>query len=123
MSSSLLKFIGDRGDNQRGQLHWGRADLDGAPFRARNGVVPLLRNDEMDERLVRIADPRNGLFYTGDPEENAKYLKVMDGIANNWYQQVYIKRWRKKGNDHPHVYIEWLEYYMEDGKPIGSAGT
>jgi len=114
MSNSLIKFTNQKDGNGRGQLFWSRADVDGLPFRG--ATPPLLRSEEYEERVVRVADPKNATFYTGDTAQNAAYLKVMDGIANAWYQLVFVERWREDGDKHHHVYIEWLEYYLEDGK-------
>lgn len=114
MSNSLIKFTNQKDGNGRGQLFWSRADVDGLPFRG--ATPPLLRSEEYEERVVRVADPKNATFYTGDPAQNAAYLKVMDGIANAWYQLVFVERWREDGDKNHYVYIEWLEYFLEDGK-------
>lgn len=115
MSNSLVKFTNRKDGNGRGQLFWGRADVDGLPFRGQ--MAPSMRQEEFEERVVRVADPKNGTFYTGDENENAEYLKVMDGVANGWFHLVYIDRWREEGDKKHHIYIEWVEYYLEDGKP------
>lgn len=115
MANSLIKFTSQKDGNGRGQLFWERADVDGLPFRGHQ--PPLLRTDEYEDRIVRVADPKNGTFYTGDPDQNTAYLKVMDGVANSWYQLVYVNRWRKRNDVHHYVYVEWLEYFLEDGKP------
>ena len=115
MSNSLVKFTNQKDGNGRGKLFWGRADLDGLPFRGQ--TAPAFRQEEFDERVVRVADPKNGTFYTGDEKENAAYLKVMDGVANNWYHLLYIDRWREEGDKKHHIYVEWVEYYLEDGSP------
>lgn len=115
MSNSLIKFTSHKEGNGRGQLYWERASLDGLPFRGHQ--APLLRNDEYEERVVRVADPKNGTFYTGDSVQNEDYRKVMDGIANSWYKLVFIERWRADNDKHHHVYVEWLEYFLEDGAP------
>jgi hypothetical protein len=119
MSNSLVKFTNRKDGNGRGQLFWNRADLDGLPFRGEQ--APLLRTEEYEERVVRVADPKNGTFYTGDPDQNAAYLKVLDGVSNSWYQLLFIERWRNDGDKHHHVYVEWLEYFLEDGKPASFA--
>lgn len=116
MSNGLVKFTSRKDGNGRGQLYWERADIDGLPFRGEQ--PPLFRNEEYEERVVRVADPKNGTFYTGDPEQNAAYLKIMDGIANSWYRLVFIERWRDEGDNHHRIYVEWLEYFLEDGKPM-----
>ncbi len=57
---------------------------------------------------------------TGDTEENAKYLKVMDAIQNGWYQLVFCERWRQeldsgKQDKFHTIYLEWAEFFLEDG--------
>ena len=113
--NSLVKFVNNKDGNGRGQLFWERADVDGLPFRGHQ--APLYRNEEYEERVVRVADPKNGTFYTGDSTQNSSYLKVLDGISNSWYQLIHIDRWRNEGDNYHYVYIEWVEYYLEDGKP------
>ena len=115
MSNSLVKFTSRKDGNGRGQLFWGRADIDGLPFSGH--AAPSMRQDEFEERVVRVADPKNGTFYTGDPTENAAFLKVMDGISNSWYHMIFIERWREDGDKHHYVYVEWVELFLEDGKP------
>jgi|TARA_R110000824_G_scaffold169171_4_gene346234 hypothetical protein len=118
MTNNLIKFINRTDGNGRGNLYWGRADKDGLPFRGQE--APLLREEEFDQRLVRVADPKNGTFYTGDAEQNKKYLEVMDGAANGWFHIVFVDRWRDDDKHH-HVYLEWLEYFLEDGQPTKAA--
>ena len=36
MATGLLKFANQRDGGARGQFHWGRADVDGLPFRGKN---------------------------------------------------------------------------------------
>ena len=115
MANSLVKFTSRKDGNGRGQLFWNRADVDGLPFRGQ--MAPILREEEYEERVVRVADPKNGTYYTGDPEQNADYLKVMDGISNGWYHLIFVDRWRESEDKHHYIYIEWVEYYLEDGKP------
>jgi hypothetical protein len=115
MANSLVKFTNRKEGNERGQLFWDRADVDGLPFRGHQ--APLYKNEEYEDRLVRVADPKNATFYTGDNEQNLAYLKVMDGVANSWYQLVFIERWREEKDKHHYIYAEWLEYFLEDGNP------
>jgi len=115
MSNSLVKFTDRKDGNGRGQLFWGRADLDGLPYRG--FTAPSFRQDEFESRIVKVADPKNGTFYTGDPEQNAEYLKVMDGVANGWYHLMFIDRWREEDDKKHYIYVEWVEYFLEDGKP------
>lgn len=95
-------------------VYFNRVPLDGLPYR---GQSPLLKNSEADDRLSQVNDAKNGTFYTGDAAENAKYLEIMDRIANNWYQLIFVERWRNDGDNYHHVYIEWLERFMQDTQP------
>jgi len=115
MSNSLVKFTDQKDGNGRGNLFWGRADVDGLPFRGKQ--APSFRSEEYEERVVRVADPKNSTFYTGDEKENADYLKVMDGVANGWFHLVFIERWREDGDKKHYIYMEWVEYFLEDGSP------
>jgi len=115
MSNSLVKFTNRKDGNGRGTLFWNRADVDGLPFRG--NMAPVLREEEYEERIVRVADPKNGTYYTGDDEQNSAYLKVMDGISNGWYHLIFVDRWREADDKYHYIYIEWVEYFLEDGKP------
>jgi|TARA_R110000851_G_scaffold256974_1_gene409477 hypothetical protein len=116
MTNSLVKFTSRKDGNGRGELFWGRAGVDGLPFRGQ--AAPSYRDEEFEERVVRVADPKNGTFYTGDEEQNTAYLKTMDGIANGWFHMVFIDRWRDEGDSEHRIYIEWVEYFLEDGSPV-----
>ena len=117
MASSLVKFMNRRvNGNGRGQVFWSRADRDGAPFRGQ--AAPMFTEEEFDEKLVRVYDPKNGVFDVTDKEENDRYLEILDGISNGWFQLVYINRQFDEGSRL--VYVEWLESYMEDGSPGGA---
>ena len=116
MTNSLVKFTSRKDGNGRGELFWGRAGVDGLPFRGQ--AAPSYRDEEFEERVVRVADPKNGTFYTGDEEQNTAYLKSMDGIANGWLHMVFMDRWRDEGDSEHRIYIEWVEYFLEDGSPV-----
>ncbi len=120
MANSLVKFKNRTDGNGRGKLHWGRSESDGLPFRG--DAVPTYTEDEFEQKIARVADPRNGTYNTGVAEENKAYMQVMDGIANGWFQMIYIERWREKTEYHK-VYIEWLEYYLEDGSRTPAVGA
>lgn len=119
MASSLVKFASRIDGNGRGKLYWGRAGVDGLPFRGH--TAPTFTEEEFDERVVRIADPHNGTFHTWVPEENQKYLDVMDKIMNDWARLVYQETWREKIKLNGRVqqgivhYVVWAEFYLEDG--------
>ncbi len=119
MGSSLVKFASRIDGRGRGKLYWGRVEKDGLPFRG--PIAPTFTEDEYEERIVRVADPQNGTFRTWVPEENKKYLDVLDMILNGWATCLFSERWRarvrhgKKVIERHVVYIEWAEYYLEDG--------
>jgi hypothetical protein len=112
--SSLHKYANN---DPNSNLHWHRVDLDGAPYRARGKQLPLLREEEREGRVVTVHDAKNGTFCTHDPEQNAKYLYILDRIYNRWFVMLYVRRWRKQNK--MYVYIEWLERYVEDRQTTG----
>lgn len=112
--TSLVKFMNQRDGNGRGQLHWHRAGLDGLPFR---GTIPNYTEEEFEEKLVKTGDPRNGIFDVSDAEQNKAYMAVQDKIVNGWAQAVFVERRYDEENKTWLVYIEWVEYFMEDSSP------
>ena len=125
-STSLVRFMDNVNGGSRGRLYWGRADIDGAPFRG--NAPPTGTEEELESRLARVHDSKNRIFDTSDPDENAAYLDVMDKIVNGWAQCLHRHhdhiRERIRGADGVRrtrmkvlIYIEWIEWYMEDGKP------
>ena len=116
--SSLIKFMSEKSSNGRGKLHWARAGEDGAPFRGPQ--APMMTEEEFDERLVRVGDPQIEIFDIGDPEQRALYKAVMDRIVNGWAQCQFVERQFAPATSSWIVYIEWVEYFMEDGMPMAS---
>lgn len=108
LPSSLLKFQYLQGENGRGSLHWHRAHLDGAPFRGSN---PFLTEEEYEQRTMRVGDPHNATFDLDKPEDNQRYLQVMDMIVNQWAKLIFIERMITP--DRKEVYIEWVQWYIE----------
>lgn len=66
---------------------------------------------EADKEIIETVDFKNGVFYTGDEQQNKEYTQIQDRIANKWYSLCYIERWRDPGDIHFHVYMEWVEGY------------
>jgi hypothetical protein len=116
---SLVKFS-NRTQHNGQRIHWGRSGEDGLPFRGQQ--APMYTQEEWEEKTVKVADPHNGHFDTSDPEQNKKYLEVLDGITNGWFQCIYIKR--QYDPEQKMVYVEWVEYFLEDGNraPFMTAG-
>lgn len=113
MSHSMVRFMNRTKDDSGQPIHWHRAGIDGAPFR---GPAPMLMGDEFEDRIVKVADPHVERFDISVPEQKKGYLMVLDGAANGWFQILYLKR---PGEYDPTnktlAYVEWLEFYMEDG--------
>jgi hypothetical protein len=113
--NSLIQFVVEQKDHAGQQLHWGRADEDGAPFR---GERLMLTEDEYDSRVVRIKEAHNDTFNTADPASNRRYLRLLSKAAHGIVQILDIKKRRKRKGKNavkPIVYVEWLEFYMQDG--------
>jgi hypothetical protein len=92
------------------QLHWSRADEDGAPFR---GNPSHLTSEEYEQRVVRVGDPQAAFFDMTNEDSRKAYLDVVDGIVNKWFELVFIARFWK--SEPPTHYVEWVEYFYEDG--------
>lgn len=107
---SLLKYVEQKKSQDGASLHWSRAIIDGVPFK---GMTAPLKEEEYEASTIRSCDARNGTFYTGNPEQNALYLEVLDKAANNWWQIVHIDRYRKEGDEYLYIYVEWLEHYRQ----------
>lgn len=121
-SSSIFKFANRTNGGQGRQLFWGRADIDGAPYRG--AAPPMLPAEELEDRLVRVADPFVRIFDLSNEHDTKAYLEVRDMIVNGWAQSVYCKRvvTRNKKNDQIRVRVvmEWVQFYMQDGQPMMS---
>jgi hypothetical protein len=111
--SSLVKFSQSRKESGGRALNWGRVHVDGLPFRG--DVDPLLREEEYEQRAVRVADFKNGFFDVENPEQNRLYNGVLECCANGWFKLAFIQRFWKGTTRH---YVEWVEYYLEDGRQV-----
>lgn len=114
MPSSLVKFS-NRTQSGGKKLFWDRVNQDNLPFRGQ--FAPMYRDDEWEDRTVKVADARNGFFDVRDPLSNKQYLDVLECCFNGWFQLVHLERfWQDpSGNRTCYHYVEWVEYYMEDG--------
>lgn len=108
--SPLIKFANRTRSGDGRSLYWDRAAIDGLPYRGE--APPMLTEDEYEARAVRIADAQNGYFDTLNPEENKVYLAIVEACCNGWFQCLHIERFWQGTTKH---YVEWTEYYMEDG--------
>jgi hypothetical protein len=118
MANSLVKFTNRTVAEDGRKIFWNRADVDGVPFRGTH--APIMPDEEFEARMVRVADPHNGFFDVTKPDENAKYLAVLDGVCNGWFKLITIERFL---NCEPRHYVEWVEYFLEDGSRTPFAST
>lgn len=111
MASSLIKYHEQK---QQGGKHlfWNRIHEDHIPFRGSHD--PMLTEDERESRVVRIAETHARFFDMGDPKEADEYVRLLDRAMNGWYKILYLDRFWRRTTKH---YVEWAEYYLEDGKP------
>lgn len=109
MTSSLVKYANRRTSGGK-RLFWDRVQADGAPFRG--PFPPLMPEEEYEARAVRVADFRNAFFDVTDPAENKDFQDVMECCVNGWFYLAHIERFWAGTTKH---YVEWMEYYMEDG--------
>lgn len=123
MGNSLLRFVKDEQPNGRGRLHWGRAGVDGAPFRGNQ--VPMGTEEELEEKLVKTLDANNRVFDLADPASNKAYVDLLTMIANGRAQLLHREHMKKKIKRRDpqtkaiviettiQVYVEWVMPYME----------
>lgn len=122
MPTGLVKFA-NRTTSGDKQLNWGRVvnGQDDYPYR---GPVQSLREEEYETRTVRVADFRNNFFRVGDTKENQQFCEVMECVANGWFHLIHLERFWTDPQGHRTLYhyVEWVEYYLEDGSRV-QAGT
>lgn len=117
--TSFLKYQEDRQvvkGNGRGPLAFGRAHLDGAPFR---GPALPLRDEEYQDYTEEVLDFDMGIFDIRVPEEYARVREIFDRAANNWYRIVdYDKQWeeREDGTKTVIVFVSWVVPHRELAK-------
>lgn len=115
MASSLLHFRHETESNGQ-PLHWHRADLDGVPYR---GQPPAYSEGEFEARTARVTDARNAFFDLHKPEQNQRYLEVVERCCSGWYRLLHLERFWRGTTCH---YVEWVEYYIEDGGGLPGGG-
>ena len=114
---------GERGPDDN--LFWGRSGQDGFPIRS-SGGAPLLRDQEFEDRFVKVGDFKNGIFdvtVEADRTEesgkliygNRSYQNILDCVVNKWFQLWYIDRGFNVERNL--FYVEWVEYFYEDSRP------
>lgn len=69
-------------DSASDELHFGRAQQDGMPFR---GPSTLLKEDEYQTNTEQVNDAFAELFDLSNKEHKQKYVEILDRAANHWY--------------------------------------
>lgn len=102
-------------------LHWSRAQQDGAPFRGEK--IPLLKEEEAQQLLEKVIDSKIATFDTTKPEQRfhgRTYQEVLDGITGGWFKLLAPRQFKWADSDplkdlppRMFVYVEWGEAYME----------
>lgn len=122
MSDPLVRLANRAAADDDGlQTFWGRAHLDGMPYRGRKD--PLLTDAEFEEKTSVRRKVRHGFFNLKNEDEANNYLNVLDGVANGWYVL-----WTKQTDvdlrtGAARAYLEWVESYLEDGSPTPDGRT
>lgn len=103
---SFLKYQDDeevRKGNGRGPLSFGRAHVDGMPFR---GPSVLLKDEEYSAYTETVNDFGAEVFDISDPAQYAALKVIFDRAVNGWYQIIELdKQWGTTKNGKKTVYI------------------
>lgn len=110
---SFLKFKENSKD-----LHWHRANKDGAPFRGEK--TPILKEEEYEQLAEKVSDAKIAVFDTSKPDERIHgrtYQEVLDAISAKWFTLLTPRQYQwsksKTGKPTMFVYVEWAETYMQ----------
>ncbi len=130
---SLIEQKSRDSDDDNRPLHWGRAHIDGAPFRGEP-----IRIDEAgyEQRVERVSDPKVFEFDLSKPDDAARYKDIIGRITSGiaelisreflktaTIRQVEIRDakdrvigYEKTQTTGLKVHMEWVEFYMQDNK-------
>lgn len=112
-----MGFLKFKESNQGGDLHWHRADRDGAPFRG--AMPPLLKEEEFEDLSQKVLDSKVAIFDASDPthrQHGRTYQEVLDGVVIGWFRLVCDRKYKwgkRKGKLTMFVYVEWVETYVQ----------
>lgn len=111
---SLIKYVHEIEGEGSSRLSYSRADLDGAPFRSRNGVLPgLVREEEYEDLAEKVYDAKVEIFNLLDEEERLKYQDIIDRVQNGLYRLILRKHGIVATEEKYLVLIEYAAQYME----------
>jgi hypothetical protein len=114
---SFLKFQED--PNSDKDLHWQRADRDGAPFKGSS--IPLLKEEEFEELAERVHDCQVAILDVNDPEDGVTYKRIMDGCRCGYFHLLAPRKYKwveRKGKLTMMVYVEWAQTTMQLPKRV-----
>lgn len=85
--ASFLKYIRDDAKQKTGgqtdpALEFGRAHLDGMPYR---GPAALLREEEYEDLTEVVHNGHVDVFDLSDPQHREKLEEIVDRATNGWY--------------------------------------
>ena len=116
---SFLKYQDDqelKDGNGRGSLSFGRAHVDGMPFR---GPSMLMKDEEYSTFTETVQDFGAKVFDVGDPQEYEELKLILDRTVNGWYQILEMdKKWgtTDKGKPTVFVFLMWTVPHKELSK-------
>lgn len=117
-STSLAQFMGQKQTASGDPLHWGRADIDGVPYRGK--PLPAMPEAEMENRLKKVADPQIKIFDMAKPTDVKEYQSILGKITAGWATCIHVDRQFVADEQKWLVYMEWADWYMQDGAPMHS---
>jgi len=124
---SFFKYANDpevTKGNGRGRLQFGRADIDGMPFRGQSPYP--MREEEFQQLTDVVCETSCRIFDLSDVEQLREYRKILDGCVNRLYRCIWrSQRWVIGDDGVPHLfmYIEWTEPALETVRPINNLGS
>lgn len=110
---SYLKQIMPAKDGNRGEVHYGRVDTDGIPFR---GKPLLLKPEEFEKFAEPVSDVFVRLFDVSQAEQATALQAVIDEAANETCEILRMEEYPStdgNGEFHLYVYCVWAKTHLE----------
>ena len=84
--------------------------MDGFPVIGQPGVVPNLKQEEL-ERAEERRDYKSRMFLLWEAEEKQAFDELLDRIINGWYRLLRRADTWDEEHKHYRVWIEWYQVY------------
>ncbi len=107
----LLKYREENQTEDGTPLHWGRAMVDGAPFRGKQ--VPMWRDEEFETFGERVKNAKTRVFQMWVEADVTAYNAVMDRIANGWWTLLRDIPMPVPTKESFAILCTWTENYIE----------